>query len=290
MLAFGNKIGKTYVKIATLISITFVLLIGVFLFVYSWDAIRTNGWQLFSTEWFPAEGKFGILSMVYGSVLVTVIALIFSIPPGIMAAIFISEMLSEKFRAYVKTLLEILAGIPSIIYGLIGVAFFSIWIENIFDLQSGRTILTAGILLGVMVLPTIITLSEEALHNVPQIYREAAKGLGLLPLEVLTSAVLPIAKKDIIGAVLLAMGRALGETMAVMLIIGSIDKLPNPLLNILVPGQTITSKLGRELAESAFGSVHFSALIFMGLILLLTVLGITLIVQLYFHKEHRLYA
>jgi len=289
MLAFGERAGKSFVVTSTLMSTTFILLIIGFLFAYSWEAISTNGWSLFTREWNPSAKQFGILPMLYGTVLVTAIALILSVPVGVLSAIFISEMLPNKFRVYVKAVLEILAGIPSIIYGLIGVAFLSIWVENIFDLQSGRTILVAGILLAVMVLPTIITLSEDALHHVPQIYREAARGLGLYDFEVLKSAVLPIVKGDIVGAILLALGRAMGETMAVMLVIGSIDRIPTPFFNILLPGQTITSKLGREMAESAFGSLHFSALIFTGLILLLTVLGLTLLVQLYFRKEQRLY-
>ena len=247
------------------------------------------GWQLFTLQWHPPTGEYGILPMLYGSAMVTTIALIIAVPLGVFSAIFTSEILSARHRLYVKSFLEILAGIPSIIYGLIGVAFFSVWVGDFFDLQSGRTILAAGILLSVMVLPTIISLSDDALHNVPEKYREAARGLGLYDYEIILSAVLPIAKGDIIGTVLLAFGRVLGETMAVMLVIGSIDKIPQSVFNFLVPSQTITSKLGREISESAFGSLHFSALIFMGLLLLATVLVLTGIVQLYFKTAPRLY-
>ena len=200
-----------------------------------------------------------------------------------------SEILPAKARFFVKSLLELLAGIPSIVYGLIGVAFFSIWVQEVFDLQSGRTILTAGVLLAIMVLPTIITLTDDALHNVPNNYREAAKGLGLYKYEVVKDTLLPIAKPDIIGAVLLAFGRALGETMAVMLLIGSIDKIPKPFYNWLSPGQTITSKLGREIAETSFGSVHFSAMIFMGLLLFTIVLVITIVAQRVYKNKERLH-
>lgn len=159
--------------------------------------------------------------------------------------------------------------------------------EKLFDLQSGRTILTAGLLLAIMVLPTIIALSDEALHNVPQKYREAAGSLGLTRYEIVKSAVLPAARSDILGAVLLALGRALGETMAVMLVIGSIDKIPRSLFNFLAPGQTITSKLGREIAETAFGSLHFSAMICMGLILLVIGLLLTTIALMYVYNPER---
>jgi ABC-type phosphate transport system permease subunit len=189
----------------------------------------------------------------------------------------------------VKSFLELLAGIPSIIYGLIGVAFFSVWIGNLFDLQSGRVILTAGVLLAIMILPTIITLTDDALTNVSNHYRENGFGLGLYKFEIVQKIVLPIAKSDIIGAILLALGRAMGETMAVMLVIGSIDRIARPFYNVLLPGQTITSKLGREIGESAFDSVHFSAMIFMGFVLLLIVLMLTTLSQKYIKKEWRLY-
>jgi phosphate transport system permease protein len=140
-----------------------------------------------------------------------------------------------------------------------------------------------------MILPTIITLCDDAFKNVPINYRDAACGLGMTKYEMIRSTILPIAKADVVGALLLATGRALGETMAVLLVIGSLDKMPQPLYNFLVPSQTMTSKIGRELAESSFGSVHFSALIALGLILLIFVLMITFVAQFYFVSEERLH-
>lgn len=274
---------------STFVSTVIILLIVTILFINSWQAITQTGWRLLTSAWNPSKAQFGILSMLYGSAMVTLLALGFALPLGVLTAVFVSEILPDRHRFAVKSLLELLAGIPSIIYGLIGVAFLSAWIGDLFDLRSGRTVLAAGILLAIMVLPTIITLSDDALHNVPQQYREAAHGLGLYKYEVIKSAVLPIAKADIMGAALLALGRALGETMAVMLVIGSIDKIPQPVFNVLVPGQTITSKLGREISESAFGSQHFSAMILMGLILLVIVLGLTTVAQHYFRPEQRLH-
>jgi len=265
------------------------MLIVIVLFINSWQAISEVRWLLFTIEWNPSASRFGILPMLYGSATVTLIALILSVPLGLLTAIYTSEMLPEQYRFYVKSMLELLAGIPSIIYGLIGIAFLSVWIGGFFDLQSGRTLLTAGILLAVMILPTVITLSDDALHSVPVKYREAAKGLGLYKYEVIKSAVLLIAKTDIVGAVLLAMGRAIGETMAVMLVIGSIDKIPQPIFNFLVAGQTITSKIGREISETAFGSLHFSAMIFMSVLLLIINLVLTITAQYVFKQEKRLY-
>ena len=288
-LKLNSRIGKSYILISTMISTLIIMVILGVLLINSYDAITEISWDLFTLKWNPSENQFGILSMLYGSITVTLIALIISIPLGILTAIYISEILNERYRIYVKTVLELLAGIPSIIYGLIGVAFFSVWVGNFFNLQSGRTLFTAGFLLSVMILPTIITLVEDSLNNVPQKYRETAKGLGLYPYEVIIHSVLPIAKKDISGSILLALGRAFGETMAVMLLIGSIDKIPSPFYNLLAPAQTITSKLGREISESAFGSIHFSALIFMGLILLIIVLILTSINHYYFRQEQQIY-
>lgn len=288
MSASQNNIGKCYVLVSTYISIAIVAIIFVVLFLSSYDAFANIGWDLFSLEWNPSKDKFGILSMIYGTVSVTFIALGISVPLGILTAIFISEIIPEKYRLYIKSAIELLAGIPSIIYGLIGIAFFSAWVSSLFELPTGRTILTAGILLSIMILPTIVTLIEDALHNIPKKYREASKGLGLYQFETITKTLLPIAKKDIAGAVLLALGRALGETMAVMLLIGSIDRIPEPFYNVLNPGQTMTSKLGREIGESAFGSLHFSTLNAIGFLLFLIVITVTIITQLYFKKERRL--
>jgi phosphate ABC transporter permease protein PstC len=289
-MSLSNKIGKSYVAGSAFLSAGIILLILLFLLANSWDAIRHNGTQLFALEWNPARARFGILPMLYGSTAVLFISLSIALPLGLTTAIFVSEILPQRFRLYAKSLLELLAGIPSIIYGLIGIVFFSMWIENLFDLQSGRTILTGGLLLAVMVLPTLITLSDDALQHVPQKYREAARSLGLYKFEVIQKAVLPLAKSNLIGAALLGMGRVLGETMAVMLVIGSIDKLPSPLTNLLVPGQTMTSKLGREVAETAFGSLHFSAIIFIGFLLLLFVVSVTMVALTFFdNPENRIY-
>ncbi len=289
MSALNNKIGRGYILGSTLISGVLALLIIVVLFINSWDAISSIGSDLFSAKWNPSKNEYGILPMLFGTFVVTIIALVLAVPLGIITAIFTSEFLPKKYRLVAKSLLELLAGIPSIIYGLIGIAFFSVWIQDVFSLQSGRTILTAGILLAIMILPTIITLTDDALQSVPEKYRESARGLGLYNYEVLKTVLLPMSKNDISSASLLALGRSMGETMAVMLLIGSIDRIPDPFWDWLTPGQTITSKLGRELAESAFGSTAFSAMICMGLILMLFVMLLTVAAQIKFKPTQRLY-
>ncbi len=284
-----SKIGKAYALSSMIVSIAISLCIFLVLLIYSWDAIIEQGWSLLTIRWHPATGQFGILSMLYGTSIVTLIALVLAVPIGLLTALYIAEILPDQYRIVIKSILELLAGIPSILYGLIGVAFVSTWLEHWLLLSSGRTILTAGFLLAIMILPTLITLAEDAFHNVPDQYRESACGLGLYRHEIILRCVLPMAKPDIVSAILLALGRALGETMAVMLVIGSIDRIPQPVFNLLMPGQTITSKLGREIEEAAFGSLHFSILIFMGFLLMLTVLIVTIVAHHSLSQTERRY-
>lgn len=277
-----HSVTRSYATLCAVLSSFMVLIIISVLFLQSGSAIIDAKNSLLSTNWNPANDQYGILPMLYGSIIVMIIAMTLALPIGLLAALYISETRSKRFKRAAKTALEILAGIPSIVYGLIGVAFLSLWVADIFTLQTGRIILTAGLLLAIMILPTIITLSEDAFSNVSVQYRENGYALGLYRFEVIKDVILPQAKSDVIGAAFLALGRALGETMAVMLVIGSIDRIPTPAYNILSSGQTITSKLGREVAESAFGSTHFNVLILMSLILVLLTLSLTLAAHLTF--------
>jgi len=277
---------KIYCQLSALLSIVIVGVILSTLLIQSGPVLFTENNGLLGTKWNPNEGLYGVIPMVFGSVFVMLIATLIAFPTGLMTAIYISETQSSKLRRVFKSILELLAGIPSIVYGLIGVAYLNIWVADAFDLQSGRVILTAGILLGIMILPTFLTLAEDAISTVPLKFRENAKSLGLYRHEVFKNIIFPQAKVGIAGAGLLALGRALGETMAVMLVIGSLDRLPSPLFNPLSSAQTITSKLGREVGESAFGSVHFSALVFMSLILVSITITLTILSQYFLSRKH----
>lgn len=277
---------KAYCQISAILSVLIVALILSTLILQSGPVLSLKNSGMFSTHWNPDAGQYGMIPMVFGSVFVMIIAAIVAFPIGLMTAIYISETRSSKLRRFIKSVLELLTGIPSIVYGLIGVAYLNIWVAEAFDLQSGRIILTAGILLGIMILPTFLTLTEDAISTVPARFRENAKALGLYRHEIFKLTILPQAKSGIAGAGLLAIGRALGETMAVMLVIGSLDRLPSPLFNPLSSGQTITSKLGREVGESAFGSAHFSALVFMSLILVSITIMLTIISQYFLSRKN----
>lgn len=269
----------------TLIAASFLLgLIAVFV----WQGLpvwRETGLHYVSgKQWFYRQHLFGTLPMIYGSVAVSVVALILAVPIGVGAAICTSEILPPRLRLAVKIVVELLAGIPSVVYGLLGILFLRNWVYHLltpFDPLSGDTLLTAGLLVGVMILPTVMTLTDDALRGVPALQRQAARGLGLNVSETAWSVVLPQAWPGIVAAVLLAFGRSLGEMIAVFLVIGRQDnQLPKSLWSpqaLIQSGQTLASKLGGSETNIAYGDpLHWAAIVSLGLLILLLVMAITL--------------
>lgn len=238
---------------------------------------------LIGAEWFPYEGLFGMLPAVVGTFWSVGLALLIAVPMAVAAAIMTSEMAGKKQRSLIRFGMELLSGIPSVVYGLIGLWLLLPWLQISFNLLSGHSLLAAGILLSLMVLPTIMVMAEDAISGVALEQREAAANLGLDWSDRLFRVLLPQAWPGIRAGILLATGRALGETIAVMLVVGSMDRIPEPLYNLLEPAQTLTSRIGREIGEAAFGSIHFSALIACGLILAI----ISVILSLVAHMNQR---
>jgi phosphate transport system permease protein len=255
-----------------------------FMVVQSAPILMEQKWGfLLGQDWWAGE-VYGALPMVYGSCMVTAVALVLVLPLAIGGAVFTSEFLSTQNRLWVKALMELFAGIPGIIYGLLGVALMAGWVKDSFGLVDGNTILTAGLLLGIMILPTILTLSEDALHAVPGQYRDTSLSLGLTKLQMILSAVVPQALPGIAGAIFLGLGRAMGETIAVMLVIGGLDKIADPWYDLFAPAQSIASKLGREAAEAIGSDVQWSALMALGLILFFMVMFLTWIGNLFMKR------
>jgi len=266
--------------------LTFVFLVGM-AGVFAWHSIPV--WKeeglayLFGKRWFFRQHEFGALSMVYGTFAVSTIALLLAAPLGIGAAIFTSEILPPRWRLPVKGAVELLAGVPSVVYGLLGILFLRDWIYRglgRLDLLSGDTLLTAGLLLGVMVLPTVMTLSDDALRGVNSAHRQAARGLGLTRAETIFSVVLAQSWRGILAALLLGLGRALGETIAVFLVVGRQDnQWPANLFSLrplIESGQTLTTKLGGSETNIAYGDpLHWAAMAGLGLFLLAIVTGVT---------------
>jgi phosphate transport system permease protein len=234
-------------------------------------------------SWFFRQQEFGMLPMIYGSLLVAAVALVIAVPLGLGTAIFTAEFLPPRVRLAVKLVVELLSGIPSVVYGLLGILFLRNWVYDLlerFEPLNGDTLLTAGLLLAVMVLPTIMTLADDALRGVPVHQRFAARGLGLTQTETIFSIVLPQAAPGLISAILLGLGRALGETIAVFLVVGRQDnQWPDPIYNLrllIESGQTLTSKLGSSETNIAYGDpLHWAAMVGLGLILLLMTAAIT---------------
>ena len=264
---------------------TLALLVGIF----AWQSVpvwRHEGWgYLSNARWFFRQREFGALAMIYGSVAVSVIALLLAAPLGMGAAIFTAEYLPRTARLAVKVLIELLAGIPSVVYGLLGILLLRDWIYDLFapfDLLSGDTLLTAGVLLAVMILPTVVTLSDDALRAVPAAQRRAARALGLTRSETILHVALPQARRGLGAALLLALGRAFGETIAVFLVVGRQDNnLPERWLSLrplLESGQTLTSKLGSSETNIGYGDpLHWGAIVGLGLILLVLTGGLTIL-------------
>ncbi len=262
-----------------------VLLVGVF----AWQSIPA--WQhegtsyVTGTKWFFRQHQFGALSMIYGSVVVALIALLLAAPLGLGAAVFISEYLPRRARLAAKMLIEMLAGIPSVVYGLLGILLLRDWVYDTFERfepLSGDTLLTAGILLAVMILPTIVTLADDALRAVPAAQRRAGRALGLTRAETIWGLCLPQARRGIGAAMLLSLGRALGETIAVFLVVGRQDNnVPASLFSpnqLLEAGQTLTSKLGSSETNIAYGDpLHWGAIMGLGLLLLVLTGLVTLL-------------
>lgn len=241
---------------------------------------------LTGTEWFFRDERFGVLPMIYGTVVVASIAILIAAPLGLGAAVCSAEILPSRVRLAVKLVIELLAGIPSVVYGLLGILFLRDWVYDglrlaELDPLSGDTLLTAGLLLAVMILPTVMTLGDDALRAVPAAQRKAARGLGLTRVETIFSVALPQATRGLVAAIMLALGRALGETIAVFLVVGRQDNQWPERLTSLRPvvqaGQTLSSKLGGSETNIAYGDpLHWGAIVGLGLLLFALVAVLTL--------------
>ncbi|HEX9671195.1 MAG TPA: phosphate ABC transporter permease subunit PstC [Thermoanaerobaculia bacterium] len=239
---------------------------------------------LAGTRWFYRAREFGALPMVYGTFVVSAVALAVAAPLGLGAAICTAELLPRRARLLVKLAVELLAAVPSVVYGLLGVLLLRGWVARLlapWEPLSGDTLLTAGLLLAVMVLPTVTTLADDALRGVPAAAREGARALGLNQSEAIVAVVLRQARPGLLSAVLLGLGRALGETIAVFLIVGRQDnQWPERLLSfapLAGAGQTLTTKLGSSEAFIAYGDpLHWGALVGLGLVLLVMVGGVSI--------------
>jgi len=244
------------------------------------------GTMLSGTQWYPTSdpGKFGMLPLVLGSLLVTGVALAVSVPIGVGAAVFISEFAGRRLREVMKSVIEFMAAVPSVVYGLIGVAALIPLVKDAFGLSSGLTALSGGIVLGVMAVPTIVSISEDALHAVPNDLRHGSAALGNTRWQTTFKVTLPSASSGIFAAVMLGLGRAIGETMAVLMLTGNAAVMPTSLFDSV---RTMTGTIAAEMGEVVQGGLHYSVLFTVGLVLFAITFGINLAADLVLERQRR---
>lgn len=254
------------------VSILAVVLICVYLFASGIPAMTEIGLTdfLFGTKWKPSSGYFGIFPMIIGSIIVTGIAVLIGVPIGILCAVFMSHYCPKKLYRFVKPAINLLAGIPSIVYGFFGLVVIVPFMKELCG-GSGKSLLTAGILLGIMILPTVIKTTESSLNAVPRSYYEGALALGATHERSVFFASLPAAKSGILAAIILGVGRAIGETMAVILVAGNQTILPKSITSGI---RTMTSNIVIEMGYAT--GLHREALIATGVVLFVFILIINL--------------
>ena len=230
--------------------------------------------DLFAVRWYPIENYFGILPLLTGSLIITVGALLIAFPFGIATAVFISEIAPRWVREILKPLVELLAGLPSVVLGFLGILVLAPYLRRLLDLPTGLTALAGSILLGGIAVPTIVSIAEDALDSVPRSYREGAWALGATRWQTIWRVTLPAARSGVLTAVMLGIGRAIGETMTVMMVTGNAPVLAIKLGSLFSPVRTMTATIAAEMGEVAGGSTHYHVLFFIGLVLFLISLAV----------------
>ncbi len=254
---------------------SFAILIFVLIFVYlllrgiSFFSLYSPFDYFFGTTWDPRNGVFGFVPMGYGTFAVVLIATLIAVPIGFSVSIFLTEIAPPRIRSSFKIIIELLAGIPSIVYALIGIWYVVPLINQIFGGASGWNPISGGIVLSVMILPIIITLSDDALRGVPVEQKEAAYALGSTKWQVIHKVSLPLASPGMFSAIILALSRAFGETIVVLLITGNTPNIPNPFWDFTQPIRTITANIVAELGDAMPGSLEYDGILVSGLILFL---------------------
>lgn len=284
----GDAVISGVIKICGYSSILFVSLILIFLLREGLPAIANVPLSsLFSTIWYPIEGYYGLLPLIGGSLLVTVGATVIALPFGIGTALYLSEMAPRWIKEILKPVVEILAGIPSVVLGFIGILVVVPFLRRTLNLATGLTAFTGSLLLGLIAIPTIVSIAEDALNNVPPAYRQAGLALGATRWQVIWGVTLPAAKSGVLTAVMLGVGRALGETMAVMMVTGNAPVMPDKWNSFFLPIRTMTATIASEMGEVSTGSPHYQVLFFIGILLFILSLVINVAATMASTKQRK---
>lgn len=275
----GEKAIEALLFICALVAVLAIILMTILIFNEGLPIFYSYGFTkfLFGTTWAPtaSDPQFGILPMIVTSFMVTFLAIILSLPLAIGCAIFLSEIAENRISAVLKRAIELLAGIPSVIFGYFALVTIVPFIRQVFNVQ-GLSILAGGIILAIMILPTIITISQTAIKAVPNDYKDASLALGATHWQTIYKVIVPAAKSGIITSIVLGIGRAVGETMAVMLVMGNIPVLQP---NILYPARTLTVNVIMDMAYATPGGQIYSALFGTAIVLFVFIMLLNLTIQ-----------
>jgi len=268
-----------------LVSIVILVLIILFLFIEGVPIFGVVSVRefLFGMEWYPTYDppEFGIWPLIVGSFVVTIFASILAVPLGVLSAIYIAEIAPSLIKEIFKPVVELLAGIPSVVLGFFGMAVLAPWMQETFDLPTGLNIVNASLLLALMAVPTISSISEDALYAVPQEFKEASYALGATRFETIARVIVPAALSGISTGVILGMARAIGETMVVLMVAGGAAAIPESIFDSVRP---MPASIAAEMGEAPFRSNHYHALFATGIVLFFLTLGFNLIADYVSHK------
>ena len=274
--------------ISGIASIVFVLLIFVFLLKEGLSLFATDSFFafLFGINWYPISDppQFGILPLILGSIVVTLGAIVIAVPLSLAAAIYIAEVAPSTIKNILKSGIELLAAIPSVVLGFIGIATLAPWLKHIFNLPSGLTALAGSIILAFMAMPTIVSIIEDAITSVPKSYKEGSLALGATHWQTIYRVILPAAASGILAAIMLGIGRVIGETMAVLMITGNAAVMPTSLLQ---PVRTLTATIAAEMGEAVAGGEHYYALFAIGIILFIISFIINLLADIFMRRGRK---
>ncbi len=265
------------IKISGYSAMLFVALIFYFLLKEGLPALQeVKLSMLFSTRWYPIEDYYGILPLITGSLIITIGATLISVPFGLATAIYIAEIAPRWMREILKPIVELLGGIPSVVLGFLGILLLANFLRTSLNLPTGLTALGGSLLLAAVALPTVVSVSEDALDTVPRSYREGAWALGATKWQTIWRVTLPAAKSGVLTAIMLGVGRTIGETMVVLMVTGNAPVMALTPAALFHPARTMTATIAAEMGEVANGSTHYHVLFFIGMVLFLISLAVNI--------------
>jgi phosphate transport system permease protein len=276
----------TIIKVSGYSAIFFVVIIFYFLLSQGLPTLKLVDLRsMFSVRWYPIEDYYGLLPLITGSLVVTIGATMIAVPFGVGTAIFIAEIAPRWLREILKPLIEVLAGLPSVVLGFIGIAILSSVLREAMNLPTGLSAFTGSLLLGAISIPTIVSVAEDALDAVPKEYRDGALALGGTKWQTIWTVILPAARSGVLTAVMLGIARSIGETMTVMMVTGNAPVMADSLRVFWSPVRTMTATIAAEMGEVANGSTHYHVLFFIGIVLFLISLIVNIIASSYVYRN-----